>query len=101
MEFSQSPLDVLIGPTDSVTEDGHSLNETDYAYWDNSLTSEELELICGVYQVYTVDKLLSGFPIPAFPALPANCQPWPASLVYQCAYVHNKTIIIVLFIHII
>ena len=57
MEFSQSPVNVLFGPTDSVTEDGHSFNDTDYMYWDDSLKSKELDLICGVYQVYTCTGL--------------------------------------------
>ena len=53
MEVSQSPIDVLSGPSDSALQSGHSFTDTNCTYWDDHLTVKELDLICGVYQVYT------------------------------------------------
>ena len=52
MEFSQSPIDVLLGPSDSMTQNGHPFSNANNSYWDDHLSEEELDLICGVYQVY-------------------------------------------------
>ncbi|KAJ7429939.1 hypothetical protein B0H11DRAFT_1766007 [Mycena galericulata] len=47
--------DVLRGPTDDATIDGICLYDghSQYAYWDDHLTEQEIDLICGVYHVGT------------------------------------------------
>ncbi|KAJ7655792.1 hypothetical protein DFH06DRAFT_992353 [Mycena polygramma] len=50
-----SDKDVLRGPTDDATVDGIRLwdGRSPSAYWDDSLTDHEIDLICGVYHVST------------------------------------------------
>ncbi|KAJ7675588.1 hypothetical protein DFH06DRAFT_977454 [Mycena polygramma] len=50
-----SDEDVLRGPTDDATVDGIRLwdGRSPSAYWDDSLTDHEIDLICGVYHVST------------------------------------------------
>jgi hypothetical protein len=48
--------DVCAGPSDSVFEDGICFwdgKESSVAYWDDKLTEDEIDLICGVYKVDT------------------------------------------------
>ncbi|KAF7365943.1 hypothetical protein MVEN_00469700 [Mycena venus] len=47
--------DALLGPSDDVTYHGvHLINKRfDETYWDDQLTADELDLICGVYHVAT------------------------------------------------
>jgi hypothetical protein len=48
--------DVCNGPSDSVFEDGICLwdgEESSLAYWDDKLSEDEVDLICGVYRVDT------------------------------------------------
>jgi hypothetical protein len=55
--------DVIRGPTNQVMHDGSVLQTRHgYGYWDDSLTKDELDIICGVYCVDTGDLelLLSG-----------------------------------------
>ncbi|KAJ7430087.1 hypothetical protein B0H11DRAFT_1765721 [Mycena galericulata] len=49
------PEDVFRGPSDDATIDGICLYDghAQYAYWDDGLTEQELDLICGVYHVST------------------------------------------------
>ncbi|KAF7349165.1 hypothetical protein MVEN_01438800 [Mycena venus] len=48
-------VDALLGPSDDVTYHGaHLINKRfDETYWDDQLTADELDLICGVYHVAT------------------------------------------------
>ncbi|KAJ7821427.1 hypothetical protein B0H14DRAFT_2599192 [Mycena olivaceomarginata] len=43
------------GPTDEVTVDGLCMwdGHSEYAYWDDYLTDQEIDLICGVYHIST------------------------------------------------
>ncbi|KAJ7818845.1 hypothetical protein B0H14DRAFT_2601028 [Mycena olivaceomarginata] len=47
--------EVLRGPTDEVTVDGLCMwdGHSEYAYWDDYLTDQEIDLICGVYHIST------------------------------------------------
>ena len=56
--------EVCTGPSDSVFEDGVCLwdgNESSPAYWDDRLTADELDVICGVYRVDTGGYILKMF----------------------------------------
>ncbi len=46
---------VYYGPSDEVFASGICLQSDrgDYSYWDNDLTTEEVDLLCGIYQVDT------------------------------------------------
>lgn len=51
---------VYYGPSDAVFETGFCLSEGQRSpakYWDDRLTGHEIDLICGVYQVYTGMRL--------------------------------------------
>jgi hypothetical protein len=52
MEFLQIGS-VLVGPSDDALKHGQSLRMDGLDYVDDDLTSDELDLICGVYQVQT------------------------------------------------
>jgi hypothetical protein len=47
--------DVLYGPSEGVFDDGLCLwdGQDSWACWDNKLTDNELDIICGVYRVAT------------------------------------------------
>ncbi|KAF8575676.1 hypothetical protein K439DRAFT_1369267 [Ramaria rubella] len=48
------PEHVLIGPTDEVYRNGEVIRpDGDHEYWDDFLSVEELDLICGVYHCET------------------------------------------------
>ncbi|KAJ7668573.1 hypothetical protein DFH06DRAFT_982656 [Mycena polygramma] len=49
---------VVIGPSDEVFDTGVRLwdGQGQTAYWDDSLTADEIDLICGVYVVATVNS---------------------------------------------
>ncbi|KAF8576635.1 hypothetical protein K439DRAFT_1366690 [Ramaria rubella] len=48
---------VLIGPTDEVFRIGEVIRpDGEHEYWDDTLSEEELNLICGVYHCETGDK---------------------------------------------
>ncbi|KAF7344225.1 hypothetical protein MVEN_01713400 [Mycena venus] len=53
---------VLQGPSDNVYNTGVCLwdGRSDYAYWHESLTEHEMDLICGVYYVATGKKIEAG-----------------------------------------
>ena len=45
---------VLIGPTDEAFVHGDVVRfDTNREYWDDKLTDEDIDLICGTYKVYT------------------------------------------------
>ena len=53
------------GPSDMVLEEGLCLwdgNPASQAYWDDHLTDDEVDLICGVYRVDTGEILKKSFP---------------------------------------
>ncbi|KAJ7856258.1 hypothetical protein B0H14DRAFT_2753308 [Mycena olivaceomarginata] len=54
--------DVLLGPSDDVTE--HSICfrnlRSNELYWDDELSAEELDLICGIYHVATGQRDLNA-----------------------------------------
>ncbi|KAJ7823324.1 hypothetical protein B0H14DRAFT_2370220 [Mycena olivaceomarginata] len=58
-----SDAEVLWGPTDEVTVDGLCMwdGHSEYAYWDDYLTDQEIDLICGVYHISTGKKQASIF----------------------------------------
>jgi hypothetical protein len=47
--------DVYWGPSDKVFETGICLRDEkqSFGYWDDQLTAEEVDLICGIYRVDT------------------------------------------------
>jgi hypothetical protein len=53
--------DVVAGPTDDVLLDGVRLwdGHSSSAYWDDCLTSQEIDLVCGVYHVATGEPISS------------------------------------------
>jgi hypothetical protein len=56
--------DVCNGPSDSVFENGICLwngKESSLAYWDDQLSEDELDLICGVYRVDTGRQTTNQF----------------------------------------
>jgi hypothetical protein len=61
-----SDAEVLRGPTDEVTVDGLCMwdGHSEYAYWDDYLTDQEIDLICGVYHISTGKKQASIFCVP-------------------------------------
>ncbi|KAJ7848863.1 hypothetical protein B0H14DRAFT_3452903 [Mycena olivaceomarginata] len=68
-----SDEEVCRGPTDDVTIDGTCLWDgvSASAYWDDSLTEQEIDLICGVYHIST------GQPDPsAFGGVQTTTQSW-------------------------
>jgi hypothetical protein len=56
-----SAEDVVSGPTDDAVLDGIRLwdGHSSFAYWDDCLTSQEIDLICGVYHVATGESIWS------------------------------------------
>ncbi|KAK0215265.1 hypothetical protein EDD85DRAFT_751844, partial [Armillaria nabsnona] len=54
---------VYYGPSDEVFASGISLQSDrgDYSYWDDDLKTEEVDLLCGIYQVDT-GLLINGKP---------------------------------------
>ncbi|KAJ6524934.1 hypothetical protein B0H19DRAFT_931432 [Mycena capillaripes] len=62
--------EVLRGPSDDALLEGICLwdGKSPFAYWDDYLTEEEIDLICGVYHVSTGDEqvsMVSWWPKPA------------------------------------
>ncbi|KAJ7737193.1 hypothetical protein B0H14DRAFT_2408202 [Mycena olivaceomarginata] len=47
--------DALLGPSDNVTEHGICFRNlwSNELYWDDELSTEELDLICGIYHIAT------------------------------------------------
>ena len=43
----------LMGPSHDVFSEGSFLSSADGYLWDNILLEDELEVVCGVYKVYT------------------------------------------------
>jgi hypothetical protein len=57
-----SPQTVCSGPTTNVHVDGQCIwdgRPTSPAYWDDFFTKQELDIICGMYEVETGWKILS------------------------------------------
>jgi hypothetical protein len=52
MEFI-SPGSILTGPSDAALSRGQAFRFSDNVFIDNCLNEDELDLICGVYRVYT------------------------------------------------
>jgi hypothetical protein len=51
--------DVIDGPSDNVTQDGQVLahaRDSRVGYWEDYLTEDEIDIICGVYQVDTGER---------------------------------------------
>ena len=44
---------VLMGPSQDVFSEGSFLSSADGYLWDDTLSEDDLEVICGVYKVYT------------------------------------------------
>ena len=44
---------VLMGPSQDVFSEGSFLSPADGYLWDNTLPEDDLEVVCGVYKVYT------------------------------------------------
>src|SRR5882724_13546941 len=44
---------VLMGPSHDIFSEGSFLSSTDGYLWDDVLLEDELEVVCGVYKVYT------------------------------------------------
>ena len=44
---------VLMGPSQDVFSEGSFLSLADGYLWDNTLSEDDLKVLCGVYKVYT------------------------------------------------
>ena len=44
---------VLMGPSQDVFSEGSFLSSADGYLWDDTLSEDDLEVVCGVYKVYT------------------------------------------------
>ncbi|KAF8575666.1 hypothetical protein K439DRAFT_1303576, partial [Ramaria rubella] len=93
-----SPESVLVGPTDEVFHNGEVIRtDGGHEYWDDSLSVEELELICGVYHCETSKfKDVSWWPKPtAWSASGLNVGYWsPAAEKWyqnQLVQIRNET----------
>ena len=50
---SVSDNTVLMGPSQDIFSEGSFLSSADGYLWDDTLLEDDLEVVCGVYKVYT------------------------------------------------